>query len=226
MTIHTEKVFFANHQGHLLSGRLITPEKPKAFGIFAHCFTCTKDITAAFAICKSLASHGIAMLRFDFTGIGESEGTFFESSLSNNITDIHAAYTYMCAQNQEPTLLVGHSLGGLTSLYAAQTLPKLKGVVTLNAPFTTRQTLSRFEQDIEQVKQAGFGDLNVMGKLYQVSADFVHDALQYMDFNIQTLDPWVLVMHALKDDIVPFDHALEISQKIQSPCQMMPLMHA
>ena len=112
--VTTEKIIFKNREGHTLHGRLIMPETlPIAFGIFCHCFTCSKDITAAFVISKQLAHHDIAMLRFDFTGIGESGGDFSTSSVSHNIDDVLSANRFLKENYQEASLIIGHSLGGL-----------------------------------------------------------------------------------------------------------------
>ena len=222
----TTKVTFKNSEGHVLHGRLNLPENPIAFGIFCHCFTCSKDITAAFVISKQLAHNGIAMLRFDFTGIGESSGDFAASSVSHNIDDVLSANRFLKEHYQEAELLIGHSLGGLTSLYASQQLNNLKGIVTLNAPYTTKQTLDRFDQPLEEVKDRGFGDLNVMGKKYKVNMSFLEDAKKYFDLTVTHLPAPLLHLHAINDDIIPFHHAAIIMNTIKSPAQLGPMPSA
>ncbi|HCU06248.1 MAG TPA: hypothetical protein DIC42_01500, partial [Holosporales bacterium] len=222
----TKKVTFKNSEGHTLHGRLNLPENPIAFGIFCHCFTCSKDITAAFVISKQLANNGIAMLRFDFTGIGESSGDFSASSMSHNIDDVLSANHFLKAHYQEADLLIGHSLGGLTSLYASQKLNNLKGIVTLNAPYTTKQTVGRFDQPLADVTHRGFGNLDVMGKKYKVNMTFLEDAKKYFDLTVTELPAPLLNLHAINDDVIPFHHAAIIMNTIQSPTQLGPMPSA
>lgn len=224
--VTTEKITFKNNENHVLHGRLSLPEKPIAFGIFCHCFTCSKDITAAFMISKQLAHHDIAMLRFDFTGIGDSGGDFSASTVSHNIDDVLSANRFLKENYQEAELLVGHSLGGLTSLYAAQNLSYLKGVVTLNAPYTTKQTLGRFDQPLEEVKRKGFGDLDVMGKKYKMNSTFLDDAEKYFELAVTHLPAPLLSMHSVHDDVIPFHHAARIVNKIESRAQLGPMPNA
>jgi esterase/lipase len=224
--VTTKKVTFKNREGHTLHGRLNLPEKPLSFGIFCHCFTCSKDITAAFVISKQLAHNGIAMLRFDFTGIGESGGDFSESSVSHNIDDVLSANHFFKEDYQEADLLIGHSLGGLTSLYASQKLRHLKGIVTLNAPYTTKQTIGRLDQTLEEVKYSGFGTLDVMGKKHKVNMTFLEDAKKYFDLTVTHLPAPLLHLHAINDDIIPFHHAAIIMNTIKSPAQLGPMPNA
>ena len=121
---------FQNKNKQQLAGILDMPEKPTAYALYAHCFTCSKDFPAAFHICKTLASNGIAVLRFDFTGLGDSAGVFSETSFSSNIDDILAAYDYMQVNYQAPKLIVGHSLGGVAAIAAASHLNQLKALAT------------------------------------------------------------------------------------------------
>ena len=224
--VTTQKVTFINRAGYTLHGRLNLPEKPIAFGIFCHCFTCSKDITAAFVISKQLAYHNIAMLRFDFTGIGESSGDFSSSSISQNIDDILSADRFLKTHYQAADLLIGHSLGGLTSLYAAQQLNNLKGIITLNAPYTTKQIIERLDQTQKEVIHKGFGTFNIMGKKYTVNMTFLEDAKQYFDLTVTHLPAPLLHLHAINDDIVPFHHAAIIMNTIQSPTQLTPMPNA
>lgn len=224
--VTTEKVTFKNGEGHTLHGRLSLPDNPIAFGIFCHCFTCSKDITAAFMISKQLAYHSIAMLRFDFTGIGDSGGDFSTSSVSHNIGDVLRANRFLTENYKGASLLIGHSLGGLTSLYAAQHLNNLKGIVTLNAPYTTKQTVGRFDQPLEVVRRIGFGDLDVMGKKYKMNSTFLEDAEKYFDLTVTHLPAPLLSMHSVNDDVIPFYHAARIINKIESPAQLGPMPNA
>jgi len=224
--VTTKKITFKNSDGHVLHGRLSLPESPVCFGIFCHCFTCSKDITAAFVISKQLAHHDIAMLRFDFTGIGDSDGDFSTSSVSHNIGDILSANHFLKENYQEASLLIGHSLGGLTSLYAAQKFNSLKGIVTLNAPYTTKQTIGRFDQPLEEVKRKGFGNLDVMGEKYKMNATFIDDAEQYFELSVTHLPAPLLSMHSINDDVIPFHHAARIMKTIKSPVQLGPMPNA
>ncbi|CAO5674116.1 MAG: hypothetical protein NEHIOOID_00011 [Holosporales bacterium] len=206
-------VFFKNSQGITLSGRLETNEAPTAYAIYAHCFTCTKNITAAHVISKTLAALGIATLRFDFMGLGESAGDFTDSCLSSNIDDILSADAYLRQQYKAPTLLIGHSLGGLAALYAAQKLPDLKGCVTLNAPSSTKHTRTRVvEKDPLIIEQQGFATLDILGKHYKVRPNFDADLQKYESLSLNDLVANLLVVHIKDDTIVPNHHGIEIFQ--------------
>ena len=133
----SERVTFENAKGELLSGRMMLPlhDEPRAWAIFAHCFTCTKNIAAARHISQALAARGVAVLSFDFTGLGSSEGEFAETTFVTNLEDLEAAAAWMTRERGAPSILIGHSLGGAAALFAASKIESLKAVATIGAPF-------------------------------------------------------------------------------------------
>lgn len=224
MHLESIPVFFKNLQDITLSGRLETNENPIAYALYAHCFTCTKNITAAHVISKTLAAYGIATLRFDFMGLGESEGDFTDSCLSSNIDDILSADAYLRQQNKAPTLLIGHSLGGLATLYAAQKLPDIKGCVTLNAPSTTKHTRTRVvEKDSRIIEQQGFATLDILGKHYKVRPNFDHDLQKYETLCLEKLSAKLLVVQVKDDPIVPHHHGMQIFESATCTKSLMIL---
>jgi esterase/lipase len=207
---------FHNKENIRLSARLELPDQPKAYGIFAHCFTCTKNITATHTISKTLAKHGIAMLRFDFMGLGESEGEFQNTSVSNNISDIESAYHFLAEHFEKPSFLIGHSLGGLASLYALKNLPEIKGCVSINAPSTTRHTAKRVEGDIQKIMKDGFAEIDIVGKKYKIKSHFIEDIKNYFDLNLSFIKQPVMVMHSKEDPIVSINHGIDIFNALSS----------
>src|SRR5665648_1064885 len=135
MNYKTEKTIFLNRSGHNISGSLERPVgETRSFAIFSHCFTCSKDVFAASRISRALTARGIAVLRFDFTGLGNSEGDFSNSNFSTNKSDLISAYEYLSDNEEAPSLIIGHSLGGAAVLAAASEMPAIKAVVTIAAP--------------------------------------------------------------------------------------------
>ena len=134
--MRTEKVHFQNRLGHQLTGRLVLPPNrhPNQYALFAHCFTCGKNLGAARQISQALAGLGFGVLRFDFTGLGESQGDFSDTNFSGNVEDLEAAAAFLERDYNPPSLLVGHSLGGAAVLFAASRLPSVKAVATVGAP--------------------------------------------------------------------------------------------
>ncbi|CAO5674635.1 MAG: hypothetical protein HEEMFOPI_00095 [Holosporales bacterium] len=214
---------FTNSEGHRLSARLELPDNPVAFGIYAHCFTCTKNITAAHVISKTLASLGIAMLRFDFMGLGESEGQFENTSVSSNISDIISAYTFLKENFTAPSLLIGHSLGGLAALYSLETLTDIKACVTLNAPSSTIHTAKRFTDEKTKILSDGFGEIDIVGRKYRVKSNFLTDLEKYFALHLDFIKIPVMVTHVLEDPIVPFSHGEEIFHQLKSPKSFVSL---
>ena len=203
---------FKNSKGYTLSGLLELPENPVGFGIFAHCFTCTKNITAAHVISKTLTEKRCAVLRFDFSGLGESEGVFSDTSLTSNIDDIKSAARFLEINHEAPSFLIGHSLGGLASLHAAKDIKNLKGCITLNAPSTMVHFKDRISEGIDD--NGNFCTLlDVMGKKFPIKDHFIKDTIQYTNLDLNNLNIPLLVMHLKDDDIVPFYHATHIMEK-------------
>ncbi|MDA0241680.1 MAG: alpha/beta fold hydrolase, partial [Proteobacteria bacterium] len=152
----TEKLTFIGAQGHELAARLDKPSgTPKAFALFAHCFTCSKDIFAAARVSAALAEQGIAVLRFDFTGLGHSEGEFANTNFSSNVGDLVAAANHLRENYQAPKLLIGHSLGGAAVLAAAGSIPEAVGVATIGAPFDPGHVAENFHGSVNEINETG-----------------------------------------------------------------------
>lgn len=204
-------VQFKNNKGYMLSGLLELPENPIGFGIYAHCFTCTKNITAAHVISKTLAEKGFAVLRFDFSGLGESEGDFFNTSLTSNIDDIKSAALFLSSYYSAPSFLIGHSLGGLASIHAAQQMKDLKACITLNAPSNMAHFKERILNGVDENGDF-FTSLDVMGKKYPIKDYFIDDIVRYSHLDLSHLNIPLLVMHLKDDNVVPFSHAHHIME--------------
>src|SRR5579859_4890884 len=151
--IESRKIEFAGATGALLAARLDLPAEPGAFALFAHCFTCGKDIFAAARIAEALASRGIAVLRFDFTGIGSSEGEFANTNFSSNVRDLVAAADYLRQNHGQPSLLIGHSLGGAAVLAAAPHVAEAVGVATIAAPSSASHITHLFADHVEAIEK-------------------------------------------------------------------------
>src|SRR5262245_9944377 len=168
---------FTGSFGHELAARLdMPPAGLRAYALFAHCFTCSKDILAARHIAATLTSLGVAVLRFDFTGLGSSAGEFQNTSFSSNVEDLVRAADHLRESYQAPALLIGHSLGGAAVLAAAQRLPEAKAVVTIGAPSDVTHVLHHFQAQLEQIEQTGVANVTLAGRTFPISRTFLEDA--------------------------------------------------
>ena len=221
----TEKVTFTGHDGGALAARLDMPEGPHlATALFAHCFTCSKDIPAARRIAGRLAAMGIAVLRFDFTGLGHSEGEFANTTFSSNVGDLRAAADYLSERGMTPDLLIGHSLGGAAVLRAAADLPKVKAVVTLGAPFDPEHVTHNFGSALETIAAEGAAQVNLGGRPFTIKQDFVDDvAAAELGPVIAGLKKALLILHAPKDDIVGIENATSIFVAAKHPKSFVTL---
>ena len=156
-------------KGHALDGRLeMPPGTPSAYAVFAHCFTCSKESKAAAYIAQALAARGIAVMRFDFTGLGGSTGDFSQGGLSRDVADLMAAARAMTAQGMAPALLVGHSLGGAAALAVAHDLPEVKAVAVIGSPFEPGHALEQFGEAVETIAEMGQADVTLGGRTFTV----------------------------------------------------------
>jgi len=225
MIHRSHHISFENAGGVRLAGRLELPliGRPRAVALFAHCFTCTKDSHAASRIARGLAQKGIAALRFDFTGLGGSDGEFANSHFSSNVADLVAAADYLAAQWGGPHILIGHSLGGAAVLAAAARIPACRAVVTIAAPFDVAHVL-RHMGDLTAVEQDGKGDVEIAGRRFSVTREFVEDARgQALADCIAHLDRALLVLHAPRDDIVGIENARQIYEAARHPKSFVTL---
>ncbi len=221
----TETFSFAGHGGATLSGRLDLPEGPvRATALFAHCFTCTKNILPARRIAARLAEAGIAVLRFDFTGLGESEGDFAETTFASNVDDLLAAAASLGARDMAPSLLIGHSLGGTAVLKAAAALPGVKAVVTIGSPAAPNHVSHNFASRLEDIEKNGIAEVDIGGRKFRISKDFLDDIQeQELTPAIHGLHAALLVMHAPRDQIVGIDNASEIFKAARHPKSFITL---
>lgn len=223
--MRSEKYEFESHEGTILAGRLELPDnEPKAYAIFAHCFTCTKDFVASRTIAKSLASRGIATLRFDFTGLGNSEGDFGNTNFSSNVKDLVFAAESLAKTHQAPRLLVGHSLGGAAILAAAPYIESATAVATLAAPFDPSHVMHLFKDDIDTIQQEGKTDVDLFGRPFSISKDFIDDINQHNQRErIASMRKALLVMHSPTDQTVGIENAKMIFESAQHPKSFVSL---
>ena len=224
----TEAFTFTGHTGAELSARLDMPRGPLvATALFAHCFTCGKDIPAARRIAARLSALGIAVMRFDFTGLGHSEGEFANTSLTTNVDDLVAAHDALAARSMEPTLLIGHSLGGAAALRAAARLPGIKAVVTIGAPFDPSHVTRHFADALPEIAEKGSAEVHLAGRPFRIGKSFVEDVSQArMEEAISRLGAALLVMHAPRDEVVGIDNATRIFTAARHPKSFMSLDNA
>ncbi len=219
-----EKITFPNSQNINLSARLDAPEHPKAYALFAHCFTCNKDLSAINRISKTLMEHDIALFRFDFTGLGNSCGDFANSNFSSNIADLISAAGYMAEHYEAPRMLIGHSLGGAAVLSAAHQLEAVEAVVTIGAPASAQHVAHNFADEIEQIESEGQADVTLVGRQFTIKKQFLEDiARQPMTERIEHLGAALLVMHAPTDDTVSIENARMIYDVAKHPKSFISL---
>ncbi|MCD9147640.1 bifunctional alpha/beta hydrolase/OsmC family protein [Pseudophaeobacter flagellatus] len=224
----TEAITFPGHSGDTLAARLDLPNGPVlATALFAHCFTCSKDIPAARRIAGRLAAMGIAVLRFDFTGLGHSDGEFANTSFSSNVADLIAAAQYLAGRDMAPALLVGHSLGGAAVLRARAGIPTIKGVVTLGAPFDPGHVSHHFDAALPEIRAKGQAEVCLGGRPFVITRDFVEDiSAAALAPVIAELNAALLVMHAPRDDTVSIDNAADIFTAAKHPKSFVTLDNA
>jgi putative redox protein len=222
----SERITFPNSRGEHLAARLDLPgdEVPIAYALFAHCFTCTKNIKAAVNIAAALNRERIAVLRFDFTGLGQSEGDFADTNFTSNVADLVAAAGFMASQYQAPQIIIGHSLGGAAVLQAAQAIPSLKAVVTIAAPHDPGHVARHFDLAHEQIKQKGSAEVDLAGRTFTIKKQFLDDLeMQQLDSHIKALKAALLVMHSPRDTTVAIDNAAKIYQAAKHPKSFISL---
>ena len=221
----TERISFPGHNGLQLAARLDLPEGPVlATALFAHCFTCSKDIPAARRIAARLAGMGIAVLRFDFTGLGHSEGEFANTSFTSNVEDLTAAGQYLAGRDMAPDLLIGHSLGGAAVLRARAGLPSVKAVATLGAPFDPSHVAHHFEGALDQIMADGKAEVSLGGRPFVIGKTFVEDIRSAsLRDAIHNLNAALLVLHSPRDATVGIDNASEIFQCARHPKSFVTL---
>jgi uncharacterized OsmC-like protein/alpha/beta superfamily hydrolase len=222
--IESRKIEFPGAAGGKLAARLDLPPNPRAFALFAHCFTCGKDIFAASQIAKALTARGMAVLRFDFTGIGASEGEFANTNFSSNVQDLVAAAEYLRNNHAAPSLLIGHSLGGAAVLAAAPHVPEATGVVTIGAPATAAHVTHNFAADLAEIAEKGTAKVTLSGRSFTITRQFLDDvAGQNILDGLAKLKKALLVCHAPRDEYVGIDNASQIFAAARHPKSFVSL---
>lgn len=221
----SQKFQFPGADGQLLAAVLDMPaEKPLAFALFAHCFTCGKDVLAAKRVADALSVHGIAVLRFDFTGLGASEGEFANSHFSSNVADLVKAADHLRATHQAPALLIGHSLGGAAVLAAADSIPEAKLVATIAAPADPEHVTGLFRDHIETIRANGEGEVQLAGRPFRIKRAFLDDvADQRLTEKIAKLKKALLIFHSPTDNTVGIDNASHIFLAAKHPKSFVAL---
>lgn len=218
-----QKVEFISGE-HKLSGLLETPESDvKFYALFAHCFTCGKDIAAASRISRALVRKGIAVLRFDFTGLGNSDGDFANSNFSSNIKDLIAAADFLRTTYQAPRLLIGHSLGGAAVLNVAQQVEEAMAIVTIGAPSDAEHVAHNFALQVDDIEKYGKAEVNLAGRVFTIEKQFLDDIKRYDTSRIGNLRKALLVMHSPIDSTVNISEAEKIYQAALHPKSFVSL---
>lgn len=223
-----KKIEFEGSQGEILAARLDEPEgAPGAYALFAHCFTCGKDIKAASNIAKALSAGGIAVLRFDFTGLGASEGEFANTNFSSNVQDLVKAADYMRAEFEAPALLIGHSLGGAAVLAAADGIEECKAVVTIAAPADAAHVKEHLAHKEADIREKGEAMVELAGRMFKIKKQFIEDLDSHsLEEKIENLGRALLVMHAPRDKIVGIGNAAQIFKTAKHPKSFISLDEA
>jgi uncharacterized OsmC-like protein/alpha/beta superfamily hydrolase len=224
----TERFQFQGEGGVQLAASLDLPEgEPRAYALFAHCFTCGKDVLAAKRIAVALADKGIAVLRFDFTGLGSSEGDFANSTFSSNVADLVRAADHLREARKAPSILIGHSLGGAAILAAAGRIAEARAVVTIAAPSDPSHVTGLFKDRIEDIRKHGKADVSLAGRPFTIKSEFLDDIAEHgLMEHIAHLRKSLLVMHAPTDDTVGIDNATRIFVAARHPKSFVSLADA
>ncbi|MEP1767737.1 MAG: bifunctional alpha/beta hydrolase/OsmC family protein [Sulfitobacter sp.] len=221
----TQRVTFAGHDGSELSARLDLPSGPHlATALFAHCFTCGKDIPAARRVSARLAAMGIAVFRFDFTGLGHSDGEFENTSFSSNVQDLVAAATWLAQNNMPPSMMIGHSLGGAAVIKAAELLDGIKAVATIGAPFDPAHVTHHFADALPEIERTGAAHVCLGGRPFTIGKAFIEDTGNgILTDALGNLNAALLVLHAPRDSVVSVDSAAQIFTAAKHPKSFVSL---
>jgi putative redox protein len=224
----TERFQFTGEGGHQLAAALDLPDdEPSAYALFAHCFTCGKDVLAAKRIATALSTKGIAVLRFDFTGLGSSEGDFANATFSSNVADLVRAADHLRSVRKAPAILIGHSLGGAAILAAAEKIPEAKAVVTIAAPSDPSHVTGLFRGHVDQIREQGKAEVSLAGRPFTIKREFLDDvAEQRLLDEVHNLRKALLVMHSPTDDTVGIDNATRIFVGAKHPKSFVSLSGA
>lgn len=225
MSLHTTEIQFTGSQGSALAASLDEPDQgAHAFALFAHCFTCNKDVFAASRISRELTSSGIAVLRFDFTGLGASDGDFSTTTFSSNVTDLVMAADHLRQRYSAPRVLIGHSLGGAAVLAATHLIPEARAVATIGAPADPEHVLHLLSGSQDAINEAGAAEVTIGRRSFLIRKEFLEDiAQQPQAERISSLRTALMVMHSPTDDVVGIDNARRIFDLARHPKSFISL---
>ncbi|MEP0070053.1 bifunctional alpha/beta hydrolase/OsmC family protein [Pyruvatibacter sp.] len=225
MAKQIQRIEFTGSLGEKLAGRLEMPKgQPRAYALFAHCFTCSKDIFAATRIASRLCDHGIAVLRFDFTGLGHSDGDFANTDFSSNVADLVHAANYLRDTHEAPSILIGHSLGGAAVLAAAGDVPEAKAVATIGAPADAAHVAENFGTKIGDIEADGEAEVELAGRPFRIRKAFLDDIRsQEISPRIASLKKALIVFHGPRDATVGIENAEKIFLTAKHPKSFVSL---
>lgn len=224
--MNSRKIEFNGSQNEKLSARMDEPDNgiTKGAVLFAHCFTCSKNLQAVGHISRTLTEHGMGVFRFDFTGLGESEGDFADTNFSSNIEDLKAAADYMEQQLAPPRILMGHSLGGAAVLQAAHRITSVEAVITVGAPCNPEHVTHHLVDKMDEIEKKGEARVNLAGRVFTIKKQFLDDlSEQKMNEVIRNLDKALLIFHSPVDQIVGIDNASHIYKLAKHPKSFISL---
>ena len=224
-TMNSKRITFKNSRGIELGARLEKPSNtPRAWAIFAHCFTCSKDLNAVISISRALTLSGIAVLRFDFTGLGESEGEFSDTDFTSNIGDLLSAAEYLEKEHEAPSLLIGHSLGGAAVLAAAPKIEQVRAVATLGAPADPVHVEHLLKDQLEEIESEGKASVSIGGRPFTVTREFLEDIRERdLEEIVPDLKKALLILHSPQDRIVGIENARIIYERAKHPKSFISL---
>lgn len=227
--MRTDRITIDNGRGEMLAARLDRPlrDRPRGYAVFAHCFTCSKNVAASVTVSRSLVEQGWAVLRFDFTGLGDSEGEFADTHFSSNVEDLVAAARWLADNHGAPRLLIGHSLGGAAVLCAGRQLDSVDAIATLGAPFHPEHVKRLLRSSLEEIEATGRAEVELAGRTFTIKKEFLDDVSgQPMKTTIGSLGAALLVMHAPRDELVGIDNATGIFTAAKHPKSFVSLDNA
>ena len=224
MSEQTTKTEFDGSHGKLAAALELPRGAPKAFALFAHCFSCSKDIKAAREIARALRAEGYGVLRFDFTGLGASEGDFANTNFSSNVEDLVKAADYLRQEFSAPSVVIGHSLGGAAAIVAAQNIPEARGVVTLGAPSEASHVVAQLGDKRAEIERDGVAEVSLAGRPFTIKKQFLEDLdnQTVLECAAKLRRP-LLVMHAPLDATVGIDNASDIFNAAKHPKSFVSL---
>ena len=224
------KITFNNKQGDALAALLEQPESAadlKGYALFAHCFTCSKNSSAATRISHALAKKGFGVVRFDFTGLGNSEGDFANTNFSSNVEDLISVADHLRAEKHAPTILIGHSLGGAAVLAAASQIPEAKAIVTIASPGEPSHVAHLFSSETQKIEEHGSAIIDLAGRKFEIKKQFLEDIReQTLKPKITSLGKALLIFHSPTDTIFGIEQARYIYEAAKHPKSFISLDHA